>query len=81
MAVVGYKDWKKVETGLIKKGNKESYDVVKSWRMIHLLATLLKVVDKIVLNKLTKAVSLEETENRSRKNGSTHEAIKQIREF
>ena len=36
----GCKDWKKAETVLISKGDKERYDVVKSWRMIHLLPTL-----------------------------------------
>ena len=74
-------DWKKVETVLIRKGDKERYDVVKSWRMIHLLPTLSKVVDRIVISKLAKSVRLEETQYGSRKNRSTHDTMKQILEF
>ena len=81
MAEIGCKEWKKAETVLIKKGDKERYDVVKSWRMIHLLPTLSKVVDRIVLHKLAKTVRLEETQYGSRKNRSTHDAMKQILEF
>ena len=81
MAEIGCKEWKKAETVLIKKGDKERYDVVKSWRMIHLLPTLSKVVDRIVLLKLAKTVRLEDTQYGSRKNRSTHDAMKQILEF
>ena len=81
MTIIRFEDWKKAETVLIKKGDKERYDVVKSWRMIHLLLTLSKVVDRIVLIKLAKTVRLEETQYGSRKNRSTHDAIKQILEF
>ena len=77
----GCKDWKKAETILIRKGDKDRYDVVKSWRMIHLLPTLSKVVDRIILCKLAKTVRLEETQYGSRKNRSTHDAMKQILEF
>ena len=77
----GCKEWKKAETVLIRKGDKERYDVVKSWRMIHLLPTVSKVVDRIILNKLAKTVRLEETQYGSRKNRSTHDAMKQILEF
>ena len=81
MAVMRGKDWKKAETVVIKKGDKERYDVVKSWRMIYLLLTLSKVADRIVLNKIPKTVRLEETQYRSRKNRSIHDAMKQILEF
>ena len=81
MAEVGCEDWKEAETVLIKKGDKDRYDVVKSWRMIHLLPTLSKVVDRIILGRLAKTVKLEETQYGSRKNRSTHDAMKQILEF
>ena len=81
MAVVGCKDWKKAKTVLIKKGDKDSYDVVISWRMIHLLPILSKMVDRVVLNKLVKTVRLEETHYGSRKDRSTHDVMKQILEF
>ena len=54
---------------------------MKSWRMIYLLPTMSKVVDRIILLKLAKTVRLEETQYRSRKNRSTHDAMKQILEF
>ena len=78
---IGCDDWKKAETVLIRKGDKETYEVVKSWRMIHLLPVLSKVVDRIILLKLAKTVQLEETQYGSRKNRSTHDAMKQILEF
>ena len=81
MAEKEWMDWKKAETVLIRKADKERYDVVKSWRMIHLLPTLSKVVDRIVLSKLAKSVRLEEKQYGSRKNRSTHDAMKKILEF
>ena len=47
---------------MIRKGDKETYDVVKSWRMIHLLPVLSKVVDRIILLKVAKTVRLEDTQ-------------------
>ena len=80
-ATEGCEDWKRAEPVLIRKGDKERYDVVKSWRMIHLLPILSKVVDRIILNELAKTVRMEETQYGSRKNRSTHDAMKQILEF
>ena len=60
----GCKDWHQAERVLIRKGDKERYHVVKSWRMIHLLPVLAKVVEQIILQKLTKQVDLEETQYR-----------------
>ena len=77
----GCEHWKKAEMVLIRKGDKERYDVVKSWRMIHLLPTMSKVVDRIILCKIAKTVRLEETQYGSRKNRSTHDVRKQILEF
>jgi len=39
------------------------------------------VIDKMILNKLTKMVRMEETQYGSRKNRSTHDTMKQIRKF
>ena len=75
------KDWHKAETVLIKKGDKERYDVVKSWRMIHLLPVVAKVVERVILGKMVKEVDLEDTQYGSRKNRSTHDMFKQIYEF
>jgi len=74
-------DWHKAETVLIKKGDKERYDVVKSWRMIHLLPVMAKVVERVILSKMVKEVDLEDTQYRSRKNRFTHDMFKQIYEF
>jgi len=73
--------WHRAETVLIKKGDKEIYNVVKSWRMIHLLPVLAKVVERIILDKMTKCVDLEETQYGSKRKRSTHNAFKQIAEF
>ena len=78
---MGCRDWKKAETILIRKGDKDTYEVVKSWRMIHLLPVMSKVVDRIILSMLAKTVVLEDTQYGSRKNRSTHDAMKQILEF
>ena len=74
-------DWHKAETVLIKKGDKRRYDVVKSWRMTHLLPVMAKIAERVVLGKLTRTMDLEETQYGSRKNRSTHDMFKQILEF
>jgi len=77
------RDWHRAETVLIKKGDQleETYDVIKSWRMIHLLPVLAKVVERIILNKMTKCADLEETQYGSRRERSSQDAFKQIAEF
>jgi len=75
------RDWHKAETILIRKGDKPRYDVVKSWRMIHLLPVMAKGVERIILGMMTKYVELEDTQYGSRKNRSTHDAFKQMLEF
>ena len=81
MTVIEVEDWEKAETVLIRKGDRERYNVVKSWRMIHLLPTLSKVVDRIILSKIAKTVRLEDTKYGSWKNRSTYDTMKQILEF
>lgn len=45
----GYEDWKKGERWLIKKGDEERYDKIKSWGIIPQLPTMSKVINKIIL--------------------------------
>jgi len=75
------KSWHKAETVLIKKGDKERYDMVKSWRMIHLLWVVAQVIERVILNKMVKEVDLEDTQYGSRNNRSTHDMFKQIYEY
>jgi len=49
--------------------------------MIHLLLVMAKVVERIILRKMTKYVELEDIQYGSRKNRSTHDAFKQMSEF
>jgi len=77
----GYDGWKVAYSVLIKKADKERYDNVKSWRMIHLLPTISKVVDRIMLRKLEKEVTLASTQYGSRKRRGCHDSMKQITEF
>jgi len=75
------KSWHKAETVLIKKGDKERYDVVKSWRMIYLLPVMAKIIERVILNKIVQEQDLEDTQYGSRKNRSMHDMFKRIYEF
>jgi len=44
-------DWNVAEVVFIPTADKVRYDIVKSWRMIHLLPTLAKVVDRIIFGR------------------------------
>ena len=55
-------DWHSAEVVLIPKADKPRYDIVKSWRMIHLLPTIAKVVERIVLLRLAEHVVLGQTQ-------------------
>ena len=68
-------------TVLIKKTDKEKYNNVKSWRMIHILPTISKVVDRIMLRRLEKEVTLASTQYGSRRRRGCHDSMKQIMEF
>ena len=74
-------DWHKSSCVLIKKGDKDRYDVAKSWRMIHLLPCMAKVTERVILAKLAKTVTLEESQFGSRKRRSTSDAMKVILDF
>ena len=68
-------------TILIHKADKPAYNIAKSWRMIHLLPTLAKVVEQIVLSQLADDVELEETQFGSRKKRGCHDAMAMVYEF
>jgi len=74
-------DWLRAQTGLIKKDDKETYDVVKLSRMIDVLPTIVKVVERIIQKKITDCVELEETQYSSRKNRWTQDEYKQVSSF
>jgi len=74
-------DWHKSSCVLIKKGDKDRYDVAKSWRIIHLLPCMAKVTERVILAKLAKTVTLEESQFGSRKRRSTGDAMKVILDF
>lgn len=68
-------DWHSAEVVLIPKANKLRYDIVKSWRMIHLLLTIAKVVERMILLRLSAVVDLEPMQFRSRRRQGCHDAL------
>lgn len=68
-------DWHSAEVVLIPKANKLRYNIVKSWRMIHLLLTIAKVVERIILLQLSAVVDLEPTQFRSWRRRGFHDAL------
>jgi len=77
----GEPKWDKVRTVLIQKAGKEDYQVAKAWRMIHLLPTMAKVIDQIILQRMEKDIVLGDTQYGSRKGRSCHDSVKQMMEF
>ena len=63
------------EVVLIQKSAKPTYDIVKSWRMIALLPTFSKLLERIVLAKLVKCLDLEPTQFGSRQKRGVHDAM------
>jgi len=78
---LGNEDWHQGEVVLIQKANKPRYDVVKGWRMIHLLPVLTKIAERMVLLEVTKHLELEDTQFGSRRKRGTHDACAVIYEF
>jgi len=74
-------DWHSAEVVLIPKADKPRYDIVKSWRMIHLLRTITKVVERIVLLRIAEHVVLGQTQFGSRCKGGVHDAMSVVFEF
>jgi len=68
-------DWHSAEVVLIPKADKPRYDIVKSWRMIHLLPTIAKVVERIVLLRIAEHVVLGHTQFGSRRKRGVHDAM------
>jgi len=69
------------EVVLILKADKPRYDIVKSWRMIHQLPTVAKVVERNVLMRIAEHVVLGKTQFRSRRKRSVHDAVSVVFEF
>jgi len=74
-------DWHSAEVVLIPKADKPRYDIVKSWRMIHLLPTVAKVVERIVLLRIAEHVVLGQTQFGSRRKRGVHDAMSVVFEF
>ena len=68
-------DWHSAEVVLIAKADKPRYDIVKSWRMIHLLPTISKVVERIVLQRIAAHVRLGPTQFGSRRKHGVHDIV------
>jgi len=77
----GNEDWHQGDVVLIRKADKPRYDVVKGWRIIHLLPVLAKVSERMVLLEVAKHVELESTQFGSRRGRGTHDACAAIYEF
>ena len=74
-------DWHSTEVVLIPKADKPGYDIVKSWRMIHLLPTIAKGVERIILLRLAGHVVLSRTQFGSRCKRGVHDAMSVVFEF
>jgi len=68
-------DWHSAEVVLIPKADKPPYDIVKSWRMIHLLSTVSNVVYRIVLQRIAAHVRLGPTQFGSRRKRGVQDAM------
>src|SRR5437588_344292 len=77
----GIPDWHQAEVVLIPKAGKPRYDLVKSWRMIHLLPAAAKVAERIVLLRLAACLDLGETQFGSRHKRGVHDATAVVLEF
>jgi len=73
--------WHEARTVLIQKAGKDDYQMAKAWRMIHLLPTVAKVIDRIILRRMENDVVLGDTQYGSRKGRSCHDRVKQMMEF
>src|SRR5207237_1855670 len=69
------------EVVLIPKAWKPRYDLVKSWRLIHLLPAAAKVAERIVVLRLAACLDLGETQFGSRCKRGVHDATAVVLEF
>ena len=77
----GQDEWKDAMTILIPKAGKITYNSAKSWRMIHLLSVISKVIDRIILHKMTECIELGPTQFGSRKRMSCQDCVKICKDF
>jgi len=78
---VGYHKWNEAITIITTKAGKKSYNIAKAWRIIHLLPTISKVVDRIILAKMERSITQGTIQNCSQKNHSCHDSVKQVQDF
>jgi len=69
------------EAVLIPKAAEPRYDVVKSWRMIVLLSTFAKLLERIILRRLVMSLELGETQFGSWEKCDTHDAMANVLEL
>jgi len=74
-------DWHSAEVVLIPKADKPRYNIVESWGMIHLLPTIAKGVERIVLLRIAEHVALGQTQFGSRRKRGVHDAMSVVFEF
>ena len=74
-------DWHMAHTILIPMADKPVSNIAKSWQMIHLLPTLAKVVEQMVLSQLADDVELEESQFGSRKKQGCRDSMAIAYEF
>jgi len=74
-------DWHSAQVVLIPKADKPHYDIVKSWRMIHILPTIARVVERIVLLRIAAHVVLGQTQFGSSRKRGVHDAMSVVFEF
>ena len=74
-------DWHSAEVVLIPKADTPRYDIVKSWRMIHLLPTIAKVVERIILLRIAAHGVLGQTQFGSRRKRGVLDAMSVVFEF
>jgi len=68
-------------TNSIQKAAKPRYDIVKSWRMIALLPTFGKLLERIVLVRLAVCLELGVTQFGIRRKRGVHDAVATVLEF
>jgi len=74
-------DWHTAEVVLIAKADKPTYAVVKSWRMIHLLPTMAKTAERVILSRIAMQVQLDNTQLGSRVKRGCYDMIATVYEF
>ena len=66
---------------LITKADKPRYDVVKSLRIIHLLPTMAKTAERVILARIASSIQLDDTQFGSRVKRDCHDMISTVYKF